>query len=89
MKRLHSFILVPRLVWLLLALAILNFSTGCSTWDKMNNTEKGAVIGAGSGAAVVGGATGSALGAAVGGAAAGVAGGLIGNEMDKDEDKQH
>ena len=87
MKKLREIILVPRLVWLLLALMVLNFAAGCSTWHKLNNTEKGAVIGAGSGAAVIGAATGSPGGAVLGGAAAGVAGGLIGNEMDKDEDK--
>lgn len=59
--------------------------TGCSTWRKLDNTEKGAVIGVGSGAVVGGAASGSPLGAAIGGAGGGVAGGLIGNEMDKDD----
>lgn len=61
--------------------------TGCSTWNKLNNTEKGAVIGTGSGAAL-GSAVGGTTGAVVGGLGAGVAGGVIGNEMDKDDKKK-
>lgn len=57
---------------------------GCSTWEKLDKTEKGAVIGTGSGA-VLGGASGSAGGALLGGAAGGVIGGVIGNEMEKEE----
>ena len=64
------------------ALAI-TFS-GCSTWRKLDDTERGAVIGGGSGA-VLGGAVGGTGGAVLGGAGGAVAGGLIGNEMEKDE----
>jgi uncharacterized protein YcfJ len=56
----------------------------CSTWDKLDSKERGAVIGAGSGA-VIGGAAGGGTGALIGGAGGGLAGGLIGNEMDKDD----
>lgn len=56
----------------------------CSTWDKLDNKEKGAAIGVGSGA-VVGGAVGGGTGALIGGAGGGLAGGLLGNEIDKDE----
>lgn len=56
----------------------------CSTWDKLDNTERGAVIGTGSGA-VVGSAVGGTTGAVVGGIGGGVAGGLIGDEMDERE----
>lgn len=56
----------------------------CSTWGKLNKTERGAVIGAGSGA-LIGGAVGNGTGALIGGAAGGVTGGVIGNEMDKDD----
>lgn len=58
---------------------------GCSTWDKLDKTERGAVIGAGSGAAI-GGASSGTTGAVLGGAAGGVAGGLIGNELEEDDE---
>lgn len=58
--------------------------SSCSTWDKLDNTEKGAVIGVGSGAAI-GGASGSAGGALLGGAAGGLAGGVIGHQVDEDK----
>ena len=58
----------------------------CSTWNKLDKTEKGAVIGGGSGAAI-GGATGGGVGAVVGGAAGAVVGGVIGHEVEKDDDR--
>lgn len=61
--------------------------TGCSS---MNNTSKGALIGAGSGTALgagvgalIGGGKGAAIGAAVGAAVGTGAGALIGKKMDK------
>lgn len=59
------------------------FLSGCSTWDKLNQTEKGAVIGTGAGAAV-GGAVGGTKGAIIGGAGGGVTGGIIGHEADEE-----
>lgn len=60
--------------------------SGCSTWHKLNDTEKGAVIGTGSGAAVGAAVTGgSAAGALIGGAAGGLGGGVIGHEVEKDK----
>ncbi|RYZ45742.1 MAG: OmpA family protein [Sphingobacteriales bacterium] len=62
--------------------------SGCSTIKSMNNTEKGAVIGAGGGA-VAGGVIGQmagknpALGAVIGTVVGGAAGALIGRQMDK------
>jgi outer membrane protein OmpA-like peptidoglycan-associated protein len=60
---------------------------GCSTWQNMDNTKKGAVIGTGSGAAagaIIGKAAGNtALGAIIGAAVGGGAGVLIGKKMDK------
>lgn len=60
---------------------------GCSTWQSMDNTKKGAVIGVGGGAAtgaVIGKAAGNtALGAIIGAAVGGTAGVLIGKKMDK------
>lgn len=60
---------------------------GCSTWQGMDNTKKGAVIGVGGGAAtgaVIGKAAGNtALGAIIGAAVGGTAGVLIGKKMDK------
>lgn len=61
--------------------------SACSTWQKLDRTEKGAVIGGGTGA-LIGGASGSGTGAVVGGAAGAVAGGLIGRELDKDDKKR-
>lgn len=59
----------------------------CNTWNGMNNTQKGAVVGVGGGAAtgaVIGKAAGNtALGAIIGAAVGGGAGVLIGKKMDK------
>ncbi len=57
--------------------------SGCETWDSMGKTEKGAIIGAGSGALIGTAVTGDAKGALIGGAAGGVGGGVIGHQMDK------
>jgi hypothetical protein len=54
---------------------------GCSTWEKLDRTEQGAVIGTGGGA-VVGGAVGGTKGAVVGGVLGGVTGGVIGHNTD-------
>ncbi len=63
--------------------------SGCSTWQKLDNTERGAIIGGGTGAAV-GSAVGDGAGATVvGGALGAVGGGLIGHEMDEDERRRH
>ena len=57
--------------------------TSCSTWNKLNTTEKGAVIGGGSGA-VVGGLVAPGIGGPlVGGAIGAIGGGVIGNEVKK------
>jgi outer membrane lipoprotein SlyB len=61
--------------------------SSCSTWRKLNDTERGAIIGGGSGAAVGTAIGGGAGGALIGGAAGAVGGGLIGREMDKDDDR--
>ena len=55
--------------------------SGCATWDKLDRTEKGAVIGAGGGA-VLGGVVGGTKGAVIGGVGGGVAGGVIGHTTD-------
>ena len=60
--------------------------SACSTWEKLDSTERGAAIGVGSGA-VVGGAVGGTTGAVVGGLGGGVAGGLIGREIDEDDER--
>ncbi|MGN6511526.1 MAG: OmpA family protein [Chitinophaga sp.] len=69
------------------ALAGVLLISSCSTWQGMNNTKKGAVIGTGGGAAagaVIGKAAGNtALGAIIGAAVGGTAGVLIGKKMDK------
>lgn len=79
MKRLNAFVAMAMA-------GILVFSS-CSTWQSMDNTKKGAVIGTGGGAAagaVIGKAAGNtALGAIIGAAVGGTAGVLIGKKMDK------
>lgn len=55
----------------------------CSTWNKLNDTEKGAVIGGGSGA-LLGGETAGTGGALLGGAGGAALGGVIGHEIQKD-----
>ena len=71
------------LILLAAALAMGGLS-GCATWDKLDRTEKGAVIGAGSGA-VLGGVVGGTKGAVVGGVGGGVVGGVIGHTTDDDD----
>ena len=67
--------------------ALLVFSLGQVGCSSMNNTGRGAVIGAGSGAVVggvIGRATGStARGAIIGAAVGGTAGAIIGRQMDR------
>jgi uncharacterized protein YcfJ len=66
-----------------LAPIVMMIVSGCSTWRKLNDTEKGAVIGGGGGA-VVGNVVSPGLGGTVvGGAVGALGGGLIGNEMDE------
>ncbi len=68
---------------LLLTLILASSLSACSTWRKLNDTERGAVIGGGSGA-VIGNAVGGGVGGTLIGGAAGAAGGaLIGNELDE------
>ncbi len=70
---------------LILFSSILISTFGCSTWGKLNDAEKGAVIGGGTGAAV-GSVVSPGVGGTVVGGVVGAAGGaLIGNEMDKDK----
>jgi hypothetical protein len=57
--------------------------SGCSTWRKLNGTEKGAVIGGGSGAVIGDIVAPGVGGAVVGGALGAVGGGLIGHEEDR------
>jgi osmotically inducible lipoprotein OsmB len=70
----------------LLAVSLGVAVSGCSTWDRLGEREKGTAIGAGAGAA--GGAVLSG-GSAAGTAAGAVVGGVIGNEVgrrQKDDD---
>lgn len=70
-----------RLKKLVLCSCILMLSA-CATWRKLNVTEKGAVIGGGSGA-VIGNIVAPGVGGTVVGGALGAAGGgLIGHEQD-------
>lgn len=74
----------------LLPAGIIILCSGCDSTKKMNNAQKGAVIGAAGGAAVggvignnVGKKSNTVLGAIIGAAVGGVAGGIIGRNMDK------
>lgn len=74
----------------LLIAGIAIFTAGCETTQKASNSQKGAVIGAGSGAVIggiignnVGNGKNTALGAIIGAAVGGAAGGVIGRKMDK------
>ena len=71
---------------MLVSLSLICLS-GCSTWNKLDKTEKGAVIGT-AGGATVGGATGGAGGALLGGAVGGVTGGVIGHHVEKDDERE-
>ncbi|MCL6523568.1 MAG: OmpA family protein [Thermoflavifilum sp.] len=77
----------PHSTWIAGALAIAVLAGGCGITKKMNNTEKGAAIGVGAGAAsgaIIGKAAGNtALGAVIGAAVGGTAGALIGKKMDE------
>lgn len=64
----------------LLAVSLLG---GCETWNSMGKTEKGAIIGAGSGALIGTAVSGDAKGALIGGAVGGVGGGVIGHQMEE------
>jgi hypothetical protein len=68
-------------VMVLVAVLMMCGLAGCATWDKLDRTEKGAIIGAGGGA-VVGGVVGGTKGAVLGGVGGGVAGGVIGHNTD-------
>jgi hypothetical protein len=75
---------VDRLI-VMVALSVTLLGSGCATWNKLDKSEKGAIIGGGSGA-VLGNAVSPGVGGTIiGGAAGAVGGSLIGNEMDKDD----
>lgn len=59
--------------------------SNCATWDKLNDTEKGAVIGGGSGAVVGNVVSPGVGGTVVGGALGALGGGVIGHEIDDDD----
>lgn len=56
--------------------------SGCSTWNKLDKTEKGALIGGGSGALIGSAVSPGVGGALIGGAAGAVGGGVIGHQME-------
>ncbi|QWX85139.1 OmpA family protein [Cellulophaga sp. HaHaR_3_176] len=73
---------------------VLALTVSCSAVKNANNKQKGAVIGAGSGAAIggiignnVGKGNNTALGAILGAVVGGAAGGYIGNRMDKQAER--
>ena len=64
------------------ALLLIVFS-GCSTWNRLDNSDKGAVIGGGTGAVVGDAIVPGVGGTLVGGAVGAVGGSLIGREEDR------
>ena len=62
-------------------------TSACSTWDKFDRTEKGAVIGGGSGALIGNLVAPGVGGTVVGGALGAVGGGVVGHETDNDKKK--
>ena len=63
--------------------------SSCSTWRKLDDTEKGAVIGGGTGA-VVGNIISPGIGGTVVGGAVGAAGGgVIGHEHDEENKRKY
>lgn len=67
-------------------------TVGCSEWNRLNKTEKGAVaggaLGAGTGA-IIGSQVGAGgAGVAIGGAVGAAAGGLVGNALDETDTRQ-
>lgn len=55
--------------------------SACSTWNKLDRTERGAVLGTGGGAAL-GAVVAGPKGALLGGVGGGIAGGVIGHNTD-------
>ena len=70
------------------AAALILGTSGCSTWHKLNDTERGAVIGGGTGVAIGNAVSPGIGGTVVGGAAGALGGGVIGHEMDEN-DRRH
>ncbi len=70
---------------LLLGGGLLSGTVSCHTWNKLNDTEKGAVIGGGTGAVVGSSVAPGVGGAVVGGAVGALGGGVIGHEIEKDK----
>lgn len=68
-----------KLLALLLFVCVISLS-GCATWRKLDKTEKGGVVGAGSGI-LVGAAVGGPVGAVVGGAAGAFGGIVVGEQV--------
>ena len=72
------------LVWILIIVLL----SGCSTWDKFDRTEKGAVIGGGTGVVVGNIVSPGVGGTVIGGALGAVGGGVIGHETDDEKNRK-
>lgn len=70
---------------IILVVSLLCALSSCSSWNKFNNTEKGAVIGGGSGVVVGNLVSPGVGGTVVGGALGALGGGVIGNETDREK----
>ena len=78
-----------RIKRLILTVSIIILLSGCSTWRKFDDTEKGAVIGGGSGALIGNVIAPGVGGTVVGGAMGALGGGLIGKEIEKDDKRKN
>lgn len=82
---------IRRWLMLIITIALIGslvvMTQGCSTWNKLDDTEKGAVIGGGSGAVIGNAVSPGVGGTVVGGALGAVTGGVVGNEIEKDNDR--
>ncbi len=73
---------------LITTLVLVLLLSGCSTWGKFNDKEKGAVIGGGTGAIIGNVVAPGVGGTVVGGAVGALGGGLIGNEVEKNNNNK-
>ena len=76
--------IMKRIVYSFLLATSMLVAAGCSTWDKFNSTEKGAVIGGGTGVAIGNVVAPGIGGTIVGGAAGAGVGALAGHEYGDD-----
>lgn len=78
-----------KILFIISLLIIITLICGCSTWNKFDNEEKGAVIGGGSGALIGDAIAPGVGGTLIGGGLGTVAGAAIGSDVKKDRRHHH